>query len=312
MAQRLQTNEIDRQLPVGEEVFLDHVGHFIADPDTASAAFARAGFFPTPRSVQQNPGSHDAPSLTGTGNVTSMFLRGYVEALYKTADTPLGRELDLARERYAGIHLVAFAVSDAATAHRRLQSVGFRMRPLVHMERSVQTETGTDTAKFVVARTEPGQMVEGRVQVLTHESERAVWQPRWLSHPNGATGLIDLAIVTADIDEAAARFSRFLGRPSITNASGRFIKLDRGGVKLMTSQAFSRMAVGFDIPSLPYIGLYAISVRSIPALRECLIRGGIEFVNYDKSVLARFPGELGVGGWLFVEKPDDIPWRAAQ
>ena len=59
-----------------------------------------------------------ATSLTGTGNVTAMFSRGYIETLFKTADTPIGRELDSAMARYPGVHLAAFAVADAARLHR--------------------------------------------------------------------------------------------------------------------------------------------------------------------------------------------------
>ena len=110
----------DRQLPVGDEIFLDHVGHFVRDPQAATRALVRAGFAPTPVSVQTQPDpAGGAPRLTGTGNVTAMLTRGYVEVLFKTADTPLGHELDAAMARHAGIHLVAFAVADAAGAHRR-------------------------------------------------------------------------------------------------------------------------------------------------------------------------------------------------
>src|SRR2546426_9202794 len=129
----------DRQLPVGGEIFLDHVGHFVRDPQAASAAFMRAGFAPTPVSIQVNPDpAGGAPRLTGTGNVTAMLARGYVEVLFKTADTPLGREFDAALARYPGIHLAAFAVADAALAHRRLGS-SFRVRPLVDMQRPAET-----------------------------------------------------------------------------------------------------------------------------------------------------------------------------
>ena len=62
---------------------------------------------------------------------------------------------------------------------------------------------GTATAAFTVARVEPGEMAEGRIQVLTHHTEDAVWQRRWLAHPNGALGLASLAIAVADVDEAA-------------------------------------------------------------------------------------------------------------
>jgi hypothetical protein len=197
MVPRVHADEMARQLPVAEEIFLDHVGHFAADPDAATAALISAGFAATPRSVQVNPDGKGGVVLTGTGNVTSMFRHGYIEVLYKTADTTLGRELDVARSRYAGVHLAAFAVGDAGSAHRRLEASGFRVRPLAHMERPVETETGPDVARFTVTRVEPGQMAEGRIQILTHHTEAAVWQSRWLSHPNGATGLVDVVIATS-------------------------------------------------------------------------------------------------------------------
>src|SRR6185503_979744 len=87
-----QPHEVDRQLPQGEEIFLDHVGHFVPDPQAASRALARAGFAPTPVSVQVDP----AGAPTGTGNVCAMLTRGYVEVLFKTAATPLAAELDAA------------------------------------------------------------------------------------------------------------------------------------------------------------------------------------------------------------------------
>ncbi len=163
--------EIDRQLPIGDEIFLDHVGHFVRDPEAASRALGRAGFAPTPISVQVNPDpAGGAPRPTGTGNVTAMLRRGYLEMLFKTADTPLGRELDEALARYAGVHLAAFAVADAAKAHARLTEAGFKTRPLVQMERPVATESGTGKAAFTVARVEPGAMAEGRIQILTHRT----------------------------------------------------------------------------------------------------------------------------------------------
>src|SRR6266446_121016 len=121
MTHAFSAAETDRQLPTGDEIFLDHVGHFVREPEAASRALQRAGFAPTPISVQVNPDpAGGAPRPTGTGNVTAMLRRGYLEMLFKTADTPLGRELDEAMGRYAGVHLAAFAVADAAKAHARL------------------------------------------------------------------------------------------------------------------------------------------------------------------------------------------------
>ena len=94
--------DIDRQLPAGDEIFLDHLAHFVRDAETASRAFARCGFAPTPVSIQVSPNPDGGVSPTGTGNVTAMFARGYVEVLFKTSDTALSREFDAAMAHHAG------------------------------------------------------------------------------------------------------------------------------------------------------------------------------------------------------------------
>jgi hypothetical protein len=301
--------DIDRQLPLGEEIFLDHVGHFVRDPAAAGRALRRLGFRATPVSIQVNPDPGGGERPTGTGNITVMFHRGYVEALFKTADTPLGRELDSALARYAGVHLAAFAVSDAAAAHRRLQASGFRVRPLVEMQRPVETVEGPDVAAFTIARVEPGQMAEGRIQILTHRTERTVWQPRWLDHPNGAMGLIDVVIVSRDSEETVGRFSRFLDRPAASNAYGHTVTLDRGRVQIVAPDAFAGLVPELAVPSLPFIGLYAIAVRSLDVLEGHLRSGSAAFTRQGDAILARFPTELGVGIWMFVERPAALPWR---
>jgi hypothetical protein len=291
----------DRQLPIGEEIFLDHVGHFVRDAPAASRALVRAGFAPTPVSIQVDPETGGrAPRLTGTGNVTAMFSRGYVEALFKTADTALGRELETGMERYPGVHLAAFAVAKAAAAHRRLAEGGFRTRPLAEMQRPVDTGGGTGTAGFTLARVEPGEMPEGRIQILTHRTEHLVWQPRWLTHPNGALGLLSLIIAVSDVEEAAQRFARFTARPARPSSQGLTIELDRGRLHLVTARAFTQMLPEVSIPSLPFAGAYGIKVKSLAGLQELLARGGVS-TRRERDLVAIFPGELGHGAWLFSE-----------
>src|SRR5262249_46120351 len=103
------TAEVDRRLPIGGEIFLDPVAHFVGHPEAARRALAGAGFAPTPISIQVNPDPAGGPPLpTGTGNVTCMLDRGYLEVLFRTADTSLGREFDAAMTSYRGVHLAAF------------------------------------------------------------------------------------------------------------------------------------------------------------------------------------------------------------
>jgi Glyoxalase-like domain len=296
--------DIDRQLPLGEEIFLDHVGHFVHDPDAAGRALARAGFAPTPRSVQANADG----SLTGTGNITAMLERGYIELLFKTADTPLGREFDAALARHAGIHLAAFAVADAAQAHGRLAAAGFRMHPLVEMQRPIETPSGADKAAFTVARVESGEMAEGRMQILTHRTEQAVWQQRWLAHPNGALGLLDVVIAVADVDEAAARFQRFTGRTAPTNQFGRVLKLDRGRVQLATPARLTEI-IKVPLPAPPVAALYALAVKSLHIAEQALRRGEVDYERRSNSLLAKFPEDLGPGAWLLVDDASHLPWR---
>lgn len=294
--------EVDRQLPLGDEIFLDHIAHFVPDREAARAALERAGFAPTPVSIQVNPDpAGGRPQPTGTGNVTAMFASGYVEILFQTADTPLGRELSVALARYPGLHLAAFAVADAAAAHHRLGDAGFRMQPLVSMQRPVDTEQGPDIAAFTIARLVPGQMPEGRIQVLTHRTERTVWQPRWLHHPNGARALTALTIAVADVGAAAARFARFTSRPAAPCEGGQAIALDRGRLELVTADAFGRRFPEVTIPSLPFIGACTIGVESLVTAEAVLRRGGLGGCRNSNGLLVRFPEALGTGGWLFSE-----------
>ena len=258
----------NRQLPIGDEIFLDHVGHFVRDVEAATRALVRAGFAPTPKSIQVNPvpGGEFVP--TGTGNVTAMLARGYMEVLFKAADTPLGQEIDHALQRYEGVHLVACAVADAAKAHKRLSAAGFRMRAQVNMERPVETPEGPGKAAFSLARVSPGEMPEGRIQLLTHQTEATVWQRRWLVHRNGALALASVMIAVPDADEAAQRFTRFTGRPARASALGQIIELDRGRIDLVRSEAFSQIITDVYVPTVPFIGAYTIIVRSLDAVEK--------------------------------------------
>ncbi len=302
-------DDVDRQLPQGDGIFLDHVAHFVRDADAASSALKRAGFAPTPVSIQVNPDGAGGTRPTGTGNVTAMFARGYMEVLFKTADTALSREFDAALARHAGLHLAAFAVADAGTGRERLAAQGFRVRDLVRMQRPVETATGPDTAAFTIARVEPGVMPEGRIQMLTHHTEHAVWQPRWLAHPNTAVGLVDLIIAVADVEEAAARFARFTGRAATPVGGGALLRLDRGGVVLISHDAAAEILPEVAIATLPFIAGYALKVQSLAATEAAVDRADLEWRAIADGVVAAFPAELGDGAWFFVERAAALPWR---
>jgi hypothetical protein len=305
--------DVDRRLPVGSEIFLDHIAHFVADPAAATRDLARAGFAPTPVSIQAGPDPAGGPPRpTGTGNVTAMLDRGYLEVLFKTADTALGREFDAAIARHRGVHLAAFAVADAAAMHARLARSQFRVQPLVAMQRPVPTVSGDDIAAFSIVRLAPGEMPEGRIQALTHRTPQTVWQPRWLAHPNGAAALLDIVIAVADLDAAAYRFGRFLDRGALGTAFGPAFQLDRGRVQLTEGASLARLFPGLAIPDLPFMAAYGIAVASLARIEDCLRAGDIASERRRDCTIAPFPDALGIGCWAFVERAAALPWRAAE
>ncbi len=302
-------DDVDRRLPAGDEIFLDHDGHFVRDGQAASRALARCGFASTPISIQVNCDSAGASRPTGTGNVTAMLSRGYLEILFKTSDTPLSREFDAALDRHAGLHIAALAVADAENAHRRLAASGFRVRELVRMQRPVETDSGAAIAAFTIARVEPDAMPEGRIQMLTHHAEHAVWQTRWLAHPNSAIGLIDVVIAVADVEEAAQRFARFTGRIATRTPGGALIRLDRGGVYLVSHDRVTERLPEVAITKLPFMAGYALHVQSLAAAEAAVDQADLEWRAIENGIVAAFPTELGEGAWLFVERPSALPWR---
>ena len=288
------------QLPSGSDIFLDHVGHFVTDVEAARLALEQAGFAPTPVSIQVNPDpAGGAPRPTGTGNVCAMLGQGYIEVLFKTADTPLGRQLDAGLARYSGLHLAAFAVADSAREHARLTAAGFRMQPLVDMRRPVGTADGEGVAAFSVVRVEPDVFPEGRIQILRHLTEDTVWQPRWLGHPNTASGLAALTIAVADVAEAADRFSRFLARPAERRGEGARIVLDRGVLGLTSAEELARQWPKLCVPSLPFLAVATIEVASLAAAEGVLARAGLPATRRETTLEVPFPPALGYGLWVF-------------
>jgi len=305
-----QTTQTRRQLPVGDEIFLDHVGHYVRDAEAAGRALRRVGFAPTPISIQSDKDPASGSLIaTGTGNITAMFARGYMEVLFKTSDSPLVREFGAALARRAGPHIVAFSVADAAAARGRLANAEFPVRDLVRMQRPVKTEVAADTAAFTIARVEPTTMPEGRIQILTHHTEHTVWQPRWLSHPNGVCDLIDVVIAVGDVEEAAQRFARFTGRPATATPGGALIRLDRGGVYLVSHHRATEKLPEVPVTSLPFIIGYALGVESLAAAEKAVDGADLEWRALEDGIVATFPTELGEGAWFFIEQPDALPWR---
>src|SRR5437763_2864764 len=264
------------QLPQPGAVFLDHVAHFVPEMAAAAAALERCGFRLTPFTAQTNRVDGGAVPA-GTGNRCAMLEEGYVEILTATGETELARQLCERIADHVGLHLAAFSSADAAAEHRRLLAAGFATLPLVDMRRPVATETGSEDARFTIARIAHRSMPEGRVQFLTHHTEKLVWRDGFLDHPNGAQALTGLWIAAADPAEAAERIARFTGRPARRAGEVTTIALERGAIHIARppylSQSLGITAAG----TLPCFVAAQIAVASLAEITRHLAAAGVAF-----------------------------------
>ena len=187
------------------------------------------------------------------------------------------------------------------TAHARLSDEDFAPQPVIHLERTVATATGEDTARFSVVRVPPGTMAEGRVQYCQHHTPELVWQERWLEQPNRARALAGLVLCVANPAEAAARHGRFVGRLPRAGNGIRVLQLDRGRLVFTDPPGLARLLPGTEIPDLPFIAALAVATADLAATRAVLAQNGVPTGTVVPGVLAAaIPG--GIAGRLcFVE-----------
>ena len=266
-------------VPRAGEVFLDHVGLFVADLEDAPERYVDLGFTLTPAARHGDAGA--GPS--GTGNRCAMFGAGYLEIVGATGEnTPLARQLRAGLDRYSGLHLIAFAVADAEARHRALPARGFEAQSMVRLRRQAPTDKGEATARFDVVRPLPGSMPEGRIQMLTHHTPELVWQPRYVDHANGARALTGVLVAVDDVAEAAARFARFLDRTAATGGGRGEVALDRGCLAFVEAARLGEWLPGVTAPSAPYIAAMSVETADVESTTRFLMVG-------------RCPGRLWTG-----------------
>jgi hypothetical protein len=69
----------------------------------------------------------------------------------------------------------------------------------------------------------------------------------------------------------------------------------------LPANQFARLLPEVQIQSLPFVGAYGISVKSLNSVADLLARAGLVVRQRDRELVAIFPQELGHGAWLFTE-----------
>lgn len=298
----------ERQLPQHGEVFIDHVGYFVADLEAAGAAIERLGFRVSLVNVQTNADARGTLHPSGTSNRLAKLEFGFLEILAATHDTPLAEQFRRQIARYSGLHLIAFSADDLAAERQRLTAAGFAMQEIVELKRRDRTLPGAPEIHFSVLRPQPGVMAEGRLQWVRPRTPDTVWRAETISQ-NGAEGLSDILLCVEDPAGVAARYSRYLGREAVGRGDAHVIVLDRGSLVFADAHAAAKILPDFRPPPLPFMAGQALRA-DLATIRAVLARNGVTPVFSSAEMICVGPADALGGYLLFHARSVDDPWDA--
>jgi hypothetical protein len=261
---------------------IDHIDHSVLmtrDIDAVATVYESLGFALSPLSRHMGsdrPGGPKEPM--GAGNRCAYFGDSYLEVLGVFFDG--SRDPWHVRplvQAHAGLRGVVLGCGDCDVAHSRLAGVGLPVSPVLPLERDVDTPEGVRTAKFRSVHIAREATPEGEVLIGQQLTPELVHQPRYLAHPNGATGLAGMLLVTADdeLDSHLERWSRILGRPHRVDGPLRIFELRVGGIALIAHSALSKLLPGESTPILPLLAAQTVAVADLSAARRLIDGNGI-------------------------------------
>jgi catechol 2,3-dioxygenase-like lactoylglutathione lyase family enzyme len=205
-------------------IALDHAGVVTRDLAALAAQYEHLGFTLTPLARQADG---------RIGNRCAMLHRSYVELLAVVDPSAGSATLDRFLARYAGVHILAFAIDDWPAVLARFRRAGIAAPSVADFDRPIDDiDPAGPRARFELIQL-PDQP-EGRINLVRHLTPEALWQQRFLRHANNAAALDEVVLAVTDPAEAAARFSRLIGCVVITDPAGGFaLELARGRVRLL-------------------------------------------------------------------------------
>lgn len=279
---------------------LDHVGIAGADLGKLCAAYEALGFALTPIARHSGRRTPDGPVVPfGTGNRCAMLRQGYLELIAVVDPESFTNSLEFSLARYAGLHILALGIDDEEANLARLRAGGVKIPGIAWLERPVDdADPGGPKARF--ARLLLPDAPEGRIFLIRHLTPEAIWQERFLSHPNHAAGLEDAFVVTTSPAESAARFSLLAGLPVTPDPAGGFtLRLPRGRVRILPPESLGAVLPGVAIPALPFIAGVTIKTDDAnAAIRRLLDERGIAHQELTGGILVD-PAAAGGAALLF-------------
>lgn len=294
---------------------IHHVGVLVDDLSRAMADFERLGFtVKSPAYAALPPAPGRQPQPIGATNTHADFRRGFLELVAIAPETrdrlPEGAEvieLAIPAERREetmaamratvaniaerlrlgeGAHILVFSTSDAEATADRLTEVGIGHGGAHAVQRPIVTDSGTtlaDIRYLEVDGDDPasptGLVPEGRVGIVEDAPAELLDAQAGLSHPNGATGLVEVVIsVDGEPDPTVDRYRRYLATPPTVEDAAAVFRLPNGRVVITTADRFAAEYPGQCPPShgtASRLAACTVEVADLPATRRYLGERGV-------------------------------------
>ena len=202
---------------------LDHIIVGVADLEASAALWRRLGFTVTPR------GRHIG---WGTANYCIMFANDYIELLgiFDPAQYVYGLDRFL-EEQGEGLLGLALATEDPRATYRALEGIDQAGDPPKDLARLLELPEGTVTPRFHLVYPRQADAFGFSTFFCQHLTPDLVRRAEWLAHPNGATGIREIALRVPDPIRLTPRYEAILGARSVVEADGG-LRVAAGGTVL--------------------------------------------------------------------------------
>jgi len=221
-------------------VSLDHLGAIVNDLAAGAARWEKLGFLLSPVSRQRGRmPERDEDGPWATANRCAILQQGYLELIGVVDDAaynPWTRFL----ARFEGLHLLALRVTNADAAFSELAARTDTLNAPVQRARNLDVDGAEKTMRFRNIFSRDEAYPEGRYIVLEHQTPGYLWQPRYLTHPNGAIALEAAMVCADDVPMQRKRLEAVTGVQAIGGTDGvlRFSPAGGGAIELHRTQGF--------------------------------------------------------------------------
>ena len=281
---------------------INHVGMAVRDLDDTVRRFEALGFQLTPyspHSAAWKPG--DAVKPLASGNRCVMFANDYLEILASEDPRQPAARITNFLKRHQGAHIICFNTEKPQAVDQRLHDAGMETSGVIALQREIDTPDGVETAKFERVQFAPEQSPEGYIQAARHLTPQHIYQPRYITHPNGCTQLSSTFVVTDAADAFAKKYALYTGLPPIKDDHAFRFDFKAGThLFIINARHVQDYLPGTLLPPLPAIAGVAFRCPSLAAQRERLMENGFAFSEAKGRLIV--PAEQASGTVILFEE----------